>query len=114
MSKNQLHVPPFTDNAIVVRGGINTPELVRRSIDTHPSGISGVSVRCAENIVDLADLASGLRNNQVCMTTVGKIRAEGGDVIQTSGKHPHHATLVGLSPEIASALLRPPCKNRWR
>ena len=114
MPKNQLHVPPFTDNAIVVRGGINTPELVRRGIDTHPSGAYGVSVRCGENIVDIAVLASGLRNNQVCITTVGEIRAKGGDVIRTSGKHPHHATLIGLSPEVASALLRPPLKNRWR
>lgn len=114
MSKDQLYVPHFTDTAIVVRGGINTPELVRRGIDTHPSGVYGVSVRCGENIVDIAALASGFRHNQVCITTVGEIRAKGGDVIRTSGKHPHHATLTGLSPEVASALLRPPLKNRWR
>ena len=81
----------IADEALVVRGGRNQPEDLRRGTQTHPSGVTGTSVECAE----------------VGVTTVGAIRLAGGDVVRTSGRGPHHTTVVGLSPEVASRLLCP-------
>jgi hypothetical protein len=41
------------------------------------------------------------------VTTVGNVRAAGGDVIKTSGASPSHATLTGLSADKTSKLLTP-------
>jgi hypothetical protein len=50
----------------------------------------------------------GILNNQVGVTTVGAIRAQGGEVDSSPTKaNPYHATLSGLTPEQASALFRP-------
>src|SRR5688572_8147578 len=94
------------DDALVVRGGQNTPELIRRKYDRHPSGVTGVSVHSAPG-ASAAELAVGIPNGQIGVTTVGRVRAEGGDVIRTSGRSPHHATLTGLTPEQISGLLTP-------
>jgi hypothetical protein len=98
------------DEALVVRGGRNLPEDLRRGTATHPSGITGVSVEsAAEQSVD--GLAALIPHGQIGVTTVGAIRAAGGDVIRTSGRSPNHATLVGLTPEAASQLLTPTIAN---
>jgi hypothetical protein len=94
------------DDALVVRGGRNQPADLRRGIRTHPSGVTGASVERAEG-VSLEDLAAAIPHGQVGVTTVGAIRAAGGDVVRTSGRSPHHATLIGLSPDEASRLLTP-------
>jgi hypothetical protein len=101
---------PLPDDALVVRGGQNTPELVRRRYDKHPSGVTGVSVHCAPGTT-VAELAVGIPNGQIGVTTVGKVRAAGGDVVRTSGRSPHHATLTGLTPEQISGLLTPTVPN---
>jgi hypothetical protein len=98
------------DEALVVRGGRNQPEDLRRGTRTHPSGVTGVSVECAEGL-SVDALAAAIPHSQVGVTTVGAIRAAGGDVVRTSGRSPHHATLVGLSPEEASRLLTPTIPN---
>jgi hypothetical protein len=64
-------------SAIVLRGGRNRPDDIRRGIGTHPSGITGISVECGEeisvqglrlncvgSIEDLAHQRAGLRNGQ--------------------------------------------------
>ena len=94
------------DDALVVRGGRNQPGDVERATGTHPSGVTGISVECGVG-VSVEDLASGLPHRQVGITTVGSVRAAGGDVVRTSGRSPYHATLVGLSPEEVSRLLAP-------
>jgi len=38
------------DEALVVRGGRNQPEDIRRGTQTHPSGVTGASVECAEGM----------------------------------------------------------------
>ncbi len=101
------------DEAIVVRGGRNLPADLRRGTGTHPSGITGLSVECAAG-VPLSELAAGMPHNQIGVTTVGAVRAAGGDVLRSSGRSPHHATLVGLSPEKASPLLTPANPNPAR
>jgi hypothetical protein len=40
----------LSNSAIVLRGGRNHPEDMRRGIGTHPSGITGISVECEEDI----------------------------------------------------------------
>lgn len=59
----------------------------------------------------MKELAEPIPHNQVGVTTVGAIRAAGGDVVRTSGHSPHHATVVGLSAEEASRLLTPTVAN---
>jgi hypothetical protein len=98
------------DEALVVRGGRNYPADLQRGTQTHPSGVTGVSVECAEGL-SLAELGAAIPHGQVGVTTVGVIRALGGDVLRTSGRSPHHATVVGLSPEEASRLLTPTVAN---
>jgi hypothetical protein len=102
---------PLPDDALVVRGGRNTPEQVRSGIDRHrQSGVVGVSVQSAEG-KSAEELAVGLPHGQVGITTVGRVRALGGDLIRTSGRSPHHATLTGLTPEQMSGLLNPTVPN---
>lgn len=101
------------DEAIVVRGGRNRPEDVARGTGTHPSGAVGVSVECAVKL-SVAELGEGIPHNQIGVTTVADVRAAGGDVVRTSGRSPHHATLTGLAPEEVSRLLTPTIKKPAR
>lgn len=98
------------DEALVVRGGRNHPDDLRRGMGIHPSGVAGVSVECAEGL-SVEELAAAIPHGQVGVTTVGAIRAAGGDVVRTSGRSSHHATVVGLSPEETSRLLTPTRAN---
>src|SRR5437762_6634333 len=94
------------DEAVVVRGGRNLSTDLRRGIRTHPSGVTGASVECAEGM-SVEELAAAIPHGQMGVTTAGAVRSAGGDVVRTWGRSPHHATLVGLSPEEASRLLTP-------
>ncbi|HEY9663876.1 MAG TPA: hypothetical protein V6C65_35960 [Allocoleopsis sp.] len=94
------------DEALVIRGGRNRPDDIRRGTGTHPSGVTGISVECALG-ASIEELAATIPHGQLGCTTVGKIRQAGGDVIRTSGRSPNHATLVGLTPEQISILLTP-------
>jgi hypothetical protein len=98
------------DIALVVRGGRNRPEDIRRGLGTHPSGVTGVSVECAAGLA-VAELARAIPHGQVGVTTVGVVRQAGGDVMRTSGRSPYHATLTGMTPEQASGLLTPVIAN---
>lgn len=100
----------ISDDALVVRGGRNQPEDLRRGTRTHPSGVTGISVECAEGL-SVEELAAAIPHGRLGVTTVGAIRAAGGDVARTSGRSPNHATLIGLSPEEASRLLTPTIPN---
>src|SRR5207237_174916 len=94
------------NDAWVVRGGKNRPEDIERGTAIHPSGVAGVSVESAAG-ASVEQLATAIPHGQIGVTTVGKVRAAGGDVIPTSGRSPHHATLTGLTAEQASRLLTP-------
>jgi hypothetical protein len=98
------------DEAIVVRGGRNRPEDIRRGIGTHPSGITGISVECGV-AVSIEILSALIPHGQIGMTTVGAVRSLGGDVIRTSGRSPYHATLTGLISDEMSMLLTPTIPN---
>jgi hypothetical protein len=113
---------PLPDEAVVVRGGQNLPESFAQGsgVTVGPAGkVQGVSVNAAPGL-SVQDLAApnpqtgypGIPHNQAGVTTVGKVRALGGDVVPApSKKNPNHATLNGLTPEQASSLFRPTIKN---
>jgi hypothetical protein len=100
----------LSDSAIVLRGGRNRPEDIRRGIGTHPSGITGISVECEEG-VSVQALSALIPHGQIGVTTVGAVRAAGGDVIRTSGRSPYHATLTGLIADEINVLLTPVMPN---
>jgi RHS repeat-associated protein len=98
------------DDAYVVRGGINTPELLamaekRGAISANSA--PGMTVR---------ELAQGLKHNQIGFTKVGEIRAIGGDVISSPLEtNPFHATIVRGSAtheELSRVFVRQ--FNPWR
>lgn len=98
------------DEALVVRGGKNQAADIRRGTATHPSGVTGISVECAAGVT-LDRLAAAIPHGQVGVTSVGAVRRAGGDVVKSTGRSPHHATLTGVSPEVASGLLTPTIPN---
>jgi hypothetical protein len=100
---------PLPDDALVVRGGVNTPEHVRKGMGTHPSGVTGISVESAPGVT-VEELAGPIPHGKIGVTTVGRVRA-GGDVIRTRGRSRNHATLTGLTPEQISGLLTPTVPN---
>jgi hypothetical protein len=113
------------DDTVVVRGGQNLPANVAAGSGvTVDSGgkVHGVSVNAAPGLT-VKDLTApnprtgypGIPHNRVGVTTVGKVRELGGDVVPSPRrKNPNHATLSGLTPEEASRLFRPTVKNPSR
>jgi hypothetical protein len=113
---------PLPDEALVVRGGQNLPaNFVQGSGVMVDAGgrIQGVSVNAAPG-VSVQELTApnrhtgypGIPHNRVGVTTVGAIRAAGGEVLPAPTRtNPYHATLSGLTPEQASQLFRPTVKN---
>jgi hypothetical protein len=113
------------DDAFVVRGGQNLPENFAQGsgVVIDPGGkLQGVSVNAAAGLSVQALTAPnpqsrypGILNNQVGVTTVGEIRAAGGDVVPSPTRaNTNHATLSGLTPEQASNLFRPTTRNPSR
>ena len=110
MKTSGLKIP---DDAFVIRGGKNQARDIQRGTGTHPAGITGVSVECAENI-PIEELAKTIPHGQIGRTTVAEVRKAGGDVVRTTGRSPYHATLTGLTPEQVSKLLTPTVSNPGR
>jgi len=118
-------MPQLPDEAMVVRGGSNLPEnFVRGSGVTvgTDGALQGVSVNAGVGL-SVADLTAanpqtgypGILNNQVGVTTVGAIRARGGDVEPSPSRaNPNHSTFTGLTPKEARELLRPIVLNPSR
>jgi hypothetical protein len=105
-----VNVEKISDDSLVVRGGRNRPEDIERGIGTHPIGITGISVESGVGL-SVVELAQAIPHRQIGVTTVGKVREAGGDVIRTSGRSSNHATLTGLTPEQISYLLTPTIQN---
>ena len=101
---------PLPDDALVVRGGLNTPDQIAEKMDTHPSGVIGVSAESAPGLT-VEQLAANLPHGRVGVTTVGKVREAGGDVIPTRGRSPNHATVTNIGAEELSRLLNPTIPN---
>jgi hypothetical protein len=105
-----VSIEKIPDQALVVGGGRNRPEDIERSMGTHPSGVTGISVESAVGL-SIAELAAAIPHKQIGVTTVGEVRQANGDVIRTSGRSQYHATLTGLTPKQASHLLTPTIYN---
>ena len=109
----------LSDDALVVRGVLNTVDRVRagaENVDEVAAGglVRGVSVNGA-NGMTAAQLAASIPNNRVGITTAGAIRALGGQVVPDATRtNPLHAKVNGVSAEALSGLLTPVVKNPAR
>lgn len=96
------------DDAIVVRGGTNKPEnfLNGTGVKVDANGnLSGVSVNSAPGKSEV-ELSQGIWNNQVGVTTVGTVRAAGGDVApKPTINNPYHCEMCGVSATEASGTM---------
>jgi hypothetical protein len=108
------------DSAFVVRGGQNRPsDFNNGSGATEGEGgkLQEVAVNSApgKSVRELTAAKNGyrgIRQNKIGVTTVGAIRAAGGDVVPTpDGKNRYHATLSGLTAEQASELFTKGLQN---
>ncbi len=104
----------LSDSALVVRGGQNLPPnfVKGAGVTVDESGLlHGVSVQSAEG-VDLATLSQNIPHNQVGVTTVGEVRAAGGEVVaDATEQNPYHSILSGIDSDTASDLFRPTIPN---
>lgn len=105
------------DGAFVVRGGLNTVELLEEgtgvTID-EAGNLSGLSVNSASGKT-VAELAAGLPYGRIGVTTIGAVRAAGGEVHPDPiPPNPDHCLLNGLTAEDIHRLLTPPRPNPSR
>ncbi len=105
------------DDAFVVRGGLNTVALLEigSGVTIDEAGkLHGISGNCASGKT-VAELAAGIPNGQIGVTTVGAIRAAGGEVEpKASVFNPNHCHVNGLSAQTAHQLLTPTIPNPSR
>jgi hypothetical protein len=116
---------PLPDETLVVRGGQCLPENFANGsgVQIGAEGkLDGVSVNAAPGL-SVADLTAndpgtgypGIRNNQVGVTTVGAVRAAGGEVTPSPTQtNSRHATMSGITAEQAAGLFRPTATNPHR
>jgi RHS repeat-associated protein len=101
-------VTALEDSALVARGGNaanHTASRINAAIGpSRTPGVTGFSAQCNGGTC-LSDLGQFIKNKQLGVTTVGEIRAAGGDVIRTPGIG-NHVTVTGLSGETASPLFQ--------
>lgn len=105
----------LADDALVVRGGRNLPESFANGsgVTLDSAGrLNGVSVNSApgRTVQELSSVNTP--HNQIGVTTVGDIRAAGGDVIPSpTGNNPYHCTMCGITPQQANGLFTPTIPN---
>jgi RHS repeat-associated protein len=97
---------PLPEGMILARGG-NAANQTADKIDaaigpSRTPGVSGFSVQCG---MCTSQAGANIRNPKMGVTTVGDVRAAGGDAIATPG-YGNHATVTGLTGEQASPLLQ--------
>ncbi|WP_305729406.1 RHS repeat-associated core domain-containing protein, partial [Burkholderia ubonensis] len=115
LTKKKCPCPDRLPNeAIVCRGGSCTAEKFRQGsgVTVGANGkLDGVSVNSATGR-SLDELTDGIPHGKVGVTTVGNVRAAGGDVVASPTRNnPNHATLSGITAERAEALMTPTVRN---
>jgi hypothetical protein len=102
------------NNALVCRGGLCTADRFASGsgVTVNPDGtLSGVSVNSALN-KSINELTISIPNSQVGVTTVGEIRAAGGNVFPSpTSNNPYHCTMCGITAQQAESLFTPTIKN---
>lgn len=100
------------DEKVVCRGGTCTAERFENGSGVTVDGdgkLQGVSVNVGDSLVEASQ---GIPNGQVGKTTVGEVRAAGGDVVSSpTMRNPNHGTLSGVTPQQAESLFTPTVKN---
>ncbi|HMV30560.1 MAG TPA: RHS repeat-associated core domain-containing protein [Gemmatimonadales bacterium] len=99
--------------ALVIRGGTNTAERIAAGAERiDASGqVHGVSVNSAVGVT-VVELARGIPNKQIGVTTVGAIRAVGGTVARdATAANPNHCLVSCITPQALSELLTPTIRN---
>jgi hypothetical protein len=111
---NTLGNSPPPDSALVCRGGSCSAQRFKEGagVTIDSSGkLSGVSVNSAPG-KSLEELTVSIPHKQVGVTTVGKIRQAGGDVItKPRQNNPVHSELSGITPKQAEQLFTPTKRN---
>lgn len=106
----RMTLQQIPNDALVVRGGVCRPEsfLTGSGVTLDDAGkLQGVSVQSRAGMT-VEKLTIKIPNNQVGVTTAGEVRAAGGSVKAdpvVNPNNPNHATLSGLTPEKASAIM---------
>ena len=100
----------LANNALVCRAGTCLArQFIAGAEDAEATGrLSGVSVNAANGAI-VRQLATQ-KNNQVGVTTVGRIRAAGGEVVPdavVNPLHPTHARINGLTGHQLEELFTP-------
>jgi hypothetical protein len=100
-----------------VRGGLNSVELLEAGagVTVDADGmLHGLSVNSAAG-ESWAELSQGLPNRQIGVSTVGEVRAAGGDVAPAPSRfNPDHCLLNGITAAAAHRLLTPTVPNPSR
>jgi RHS repeat-associated protein len=114
---NQVRANPtgsLPDSAVVVRGGSNTAEHFSTASGAKkgPDGkLSGVSVNSAAGKT-AEELSVTVPHGKIGVTTVGEIRAKGGDVTPSpNDKNQDHCSMCGLTPQQGESLFSPTISN---
>lgn len=110
------HLPGYLpDSAPVLRGGQNMAHNFANGsgVSTGNGGLlDGVSVNSSGYGQSLGEIANGIPHSKVGSTTVGQVRAAGGDVIPSPNpRNPWHATMSGVDADTASELMQPLIPN---
>jgi RHS repeat-associated protein len=104
----------LSDAALVCRGGTCTAGrfAAGSGVTTDAGGrLSGVSVNSA-NGAAFEQLTTTIPNKQVGVTTVGRIRAAGGNVVpRPTPRNPMHCEMCGITPTQAEGLFTPTVRN---
>ncbi len=99
---------------LVVRGGTNTADRFTNGsgVTTNANGtLNGVSVNSAPG-ASVEQLSAGIPNGQVGVSTVGDVRAAGGDVVPSGAtNNPNHCTMCGVTATQAEELFTPTIPN---
>jgi RHS repeat-associated protein len=109
--KGLSHLP---DDALVCRGGTCTADRWAggSGVTLDEAGrIEGASVNSAPG-ASVEELTTTIPNKQVGVTTVGRIRGLGGDVVPSgNAPNPFHCTMCGITPAQAEQLFTPTIRN---
>ena len=110
-------MPMLPDAAFVVRGGLNLIELLEAGSGVTVDGMGnmyGLSVNSAADKT-IIELSTSIPNRQLGVTTVGAVRAAGGEVKPDPNRHnPFHCLVNGLSAIVMHGLFNPSIVNPSR